>query len=546
MENISPLQKKLLKLKPKLPDRLLDLSKIEIIKKEKAYPKKDFEEIKKIFENTYDQNIVEIKKSNNTKENKPLNAAVVFSGGQAAGGHNVISGLFDSLKKLNPNSKLYGFLNGPIGIVNLKYIEITKDLIDDYRNMGGFDLIGSGRDKIEKDADLKKAKDSCEKINLDGLVIIGGDDSNTNALVLAEYFKKNNVKTNVVGVPKTIDGDLKNEYIEISFGFDTATKIYSDLIANIQRDALSAKKYYHFIKLMGRSASHIALECALNTHPNMVLISEEIANKKMTLDMIVDEISNLIEQRAKDNKNFGVILIPEGLIEFIDEFKILIIELNKILSDEKIEKELNNLRNLNEKINYIQKLLSKESSNCFLNLPNIIKEQLLLDRDPHGNVKVSQIETEKLLIELVKEKLNKKNIKFNALSHFFGYEGRSAFPSMFDINYCYSLGCVAAILINNSLSGYMSVVGNLNDNIESWTLKGIPITSMMNMESRKGKLKPVIKKALVKLDSKAFKELLRNRENWAKKDEYRYPGPIQYFAESEISNIVSKLLILKD
>ncbi len=544
MENLSLLQKTRLSYKPKMPNILEDIQSISIDVKETTISVSDTEELKKIFKNTFGKPIVEITKAEK-KNSKPLKVGVVFSGGQASGGHNVISGLFDSLKKLNDQSQLLGFLNGPSGIVNKKHKEITKKLIDEYRNMGGFDLIGSGRTKIETDDQLRSSVNTAKELELDGLVVIGGDDSNTNAAILAEYFVANDCNTKVIGVPKTIDGDLKNEHIEISFGFDTACKVYSELIGNIARDAISAKKYYHFIRLMGRSASHIALECALKTHPNAVLIAEEILAKKKTLTTITKKIADIIEKRA--DKSYGIVLIPEGLIEFIPEFKLLISELNKLLATgEKTEREINSLKSFKEKTDYIKKHLSKESLSCFEIIPEAIQSQLLLDRDPHGNVKVSQIETEKLLVETVKKELKQRSFKkkFNALTHFFGYEGRAGMPSNFDANYCYCLGCTAAALIKENLSGYMSCVYNLKEAPKNWKVKGVPLTSMMNMETRHAKSKPVIKKALVALDSQGFKKLLSNRDKWAKEDHYSYPGSIQYFGEENITDIISILLSL--
>jgi pyrophosphate--fructose-6-phosphate 1-phosphotransferase len=405
--------------------------------------------------------------------------------------------------------------------------------------LGGFNLIGSGRTKIETPEQLKSSMECVKKLKLDGLVIIGGDDSNTNAAILAEYFKKNKVSTKVIGVPKTIDGDLRSDEVEISFGFDTACKVYSELIGNIAKDAASAKKYYHFIRLMGRSASHIALECALKTHPNVVLIAEEILAKKKTLNVITNKIADVIEKRANKNKNYGIVLIPEGIIEFIFEFKKLISELNKLLATgEKIEKEINNIKIEKEKIDYIKNILTKESSCCFESLPTSIQAQLLLDRDPHGNVKVSQIESEKLFIATVKEELKNRGFKgkFNALGHFFGYEGRSGLPSNFDANYCYCLGFVSALLINEGLTGYMSCLGNLTQDVDKWIPKGIPLTSLMDIEIRHAKQKPVIKKALINLDSKAFTHLKENREKWALEDMYGDPGAIQYFGDKELTD----------
>ncbi|NGX62694.1 MAG: Pyrophosphate--fructose 6-phosphate 1-phosphotransferase [Candidatus Anoxychlamydiales bacterium] len=549
MENISPLQKKRLKYLPKLPKILEDISTLEIDEKEKTTSVADSDKLKELFPETFGAKLIHFKKSSSKKDSKPMKVAVVFSGGQAPGGHNVISGLFDALKKLNPNSKLFGYLNGPSGVVDCKYVELTKDLIDDFRNLGGFDLIGSGRTKIETDEQLEKSMICAKDLDLDGIVIIGGDDSNTNAAILAEYFKKNKISTKVIGVPKTIDGDLKSDEVEISFGFDTACKVYSELIGNIAKDSISAKKYYHFIRLMGRSASHIALECALKTHPNVVLIGEEILEKKKTLKIVTSKIADIIEKRAKENKNYGIVLVPEGIVEFIPEFKLLISELNKLLtSGEKTEIELNKLKTNIEKIEFVKTLLSKESKACFELLPDTIQNQLLLDRDPHGNVKVSQIETEKLLIKTVQKELKSRGFKdkFNALNHFFGYEGRSGMPSNFDANYCYSLGFTAALLINEGLTGYMSCIGNLKDDPKNWKPKGVPITSLMNLELRHAKQKPVIKKALVELNSKAFKHLDENREKWAKNDHYIYPGSIQYFGDQEVTDNIPISLKLSD
>lgn len=541
MKEISPLQKKRLEYKPSLPKILEEnISNLEIEKKAKTSSIADETELKEKFPNTFGAPIVNFKKSSK-KETKPLKVGVVFSGGQAPGGHNVISGLFDALKKLNSKSELFGYLNGPSGVVDCKYLDLTKELVDSFRNLGGFDLIGSGRTKIETDEQLEKSLTCAKDLNLDGIVIIGGDDSNTNAAILAEYFKKNNISTKVIGVPKTIDGDLKSDEVEMSFGFDTACRVYSELIGNIAKDALSAKKYYHFIRLMGRSASHIALECALKTHPNIVLIAEEVLQKKKTLKTVTNKIADIIEKRSENNKNYGTILVPEGLIEFIPEFKVLITELNKLLAtNEKTEIELNKLKSGDDKIKYIKQILSKESNASFEHLPKAIQEQLLLDRDPHGNVKVSQIETEKLLIETVKKELKNRGFKgkFNALSHFFGYEGRSGMPTNFDANYCYSLGFVAALLINEGLTGYMSCIGNLKEAPKNWTPKGVPITSLMHLETRHAKKKPVIKKALVEADSKSFKFLKENREKWALEDLYIYPGSIQYFGDKEITDSI--------
>ena len=496
------------------------------------------EEIKQLFPNTYGMPIVTFEASNEKVELPAMNVGVILSGGQAPGGHNVISGLFDGLKSFNKDCKLYGFLGGPSGLTDHKYIDLTADIIDEYRNTGGFDIIGSGRTKLEETEQFDKGIEICNKLGIKALVIIGGDDSNTNACVLAEYYLQKNTGIQVIGCPKTIDGDLKNNMIETSFGFDTACKVYSEVIGNIMRDANSAKKYWHFIKLMGRSASHIALECALQTQPNICIVSEEVEAKKMTLGQIVDDIANAVAARATEGKNFGVILIPEGLIEFIPEMKVLIAELNDLLAHESnVAKALEGL--------------TATSAAVYASLPEAIAKQLTLDRDPHGNVQVSLIETEKLLIEMVKTRLAAMKAegkfvgKFSGLGHFFGYEGRCAAPSNFDADYCYSLGFNAAQLIAAGKTGYMSLVRNTTAPAAEWIAGGVPVTMMMNMERRHGEMKPVIRKALVELDGAPFKALVENRAVWAKETAYVYPGPIQYFGPSEVCDQPTKTLALE-
>ena len=496
------------------------------------------EEIKQLFPNTYGMPIVTFEASNEKVELPAMNVGVILSGGQAPGGHNVISGLFDGLKSFNKDCKLYGFLGGPSGLTDHKYIDLTADIIDEYRNTGGFDIIGSGRTKLEETEQFDKGIEICNKLGIKALVIIGGDDSNTNACVLAEYYLQKNTGIQVIGCPKTIDGDLKNNMIETSFGFDTACKVYSEVIGNIMRDANSAKKYWHFVKLMGRSASHIALECALQTQPNICIVSEEVEAKKMTLGQIVDDIANAVAARAAEGKNFGVILIPEGLIEFIPEMKVLIAELNDLLAHESnVAKALEGL--------------TATSAAVYASLPEAIAKQLTLDRDPHGNVQVSLIETEKLLIEMVKTRLAAMKAegkfvgKFSGLGHFFGYEGRCAAPSNFDADYCYSLGFNAAQLIATGKTGYMSLVRNTTAPAAEWIAGGVPVTMMMNMERRHGEMKPVIRKALVELDGAPFKALVENRAVWAKETAYVYPGPIQYFGPSEVCDQPTKTLALE-
>ena len=496
------------------------------------------EEIKQLFPNTYGMPIVTFEASNEKVELPAMNVGVILSGGQAPGGHNVISGLFDGLKSFNKDCKLYGFLGGPSGLTDHKYIDLTADIIDEYRNTGGFDIIGSGRTKLEETEQFDKGIEICNKLGIKALVIIGGDDSNTNACVLAEYYLQKNTGIQVIGCPKTIDGDLKNNMIETSFGFDTACKVYSEVIGNIMRDANSAKKYWHFIKLMGRSASHIALECALQTQPNICIVSEEVEAKKMTLGQIVDDIANAVAARAAEGKNFGVILIPEGLIEFIPEMKVLIAELNDLLAHESnVAKALEGL--------------TATSAAVYASLPEAIAKQLTLDRDPHGNVQVSLIETEKLLVEMVKTRLAAMKAegkfvgKFSGLGHFFGYEGRCAAPSNFDADYCYSLGFNAAQLIAAGKTGYMSLVRNTTAPAAEWIAGGVPVTMMMNMERRHGEMKPVIRKALVELEGAPFKALVENRAVWAKETAYVYPGPIQYFGPSEVCDQPTKTLALE-
>jgi diphosphate-dependent phosphofructokinase len=505
------------------------------------------DELQALFPKTFGQPEVMFRPTQRTRPATPIKVGVVLSGGQAPGGHNVIAGLLDALKKLDRASSLIGFLGGPSGIVEGRYRELTEPVVNQYRNLGGFDMIGSGRTKIETEEQLHASRHTCARLGLHGLVIIGGDDSNTNAALLAEFFKTQNCPTSVIGVPKTIDGDLKNDKIEISFGHDTACKVYSELIGNLMRDALSAGKYYHFIKLMGRSASHIALECALRTHPNAVLIGEEVAASRQTLEQITATICDLVEARARVGKQFGIVLIPEGLIEFIPEVGVLIGELNSLLGHSDHSQALDKLGSVAERVAYVQSRLGADSSAVLNRLPEAIQGQLLFDRDPHGNVQVSLIETEKLLIATVSRELKRRNFKgkFGAIHHFFGYEGRSAMPSLFDCHYCYALGYTAALLVHSGLTGYMSTVHQLGCPPEEWTLGGTPLTMMMDLEMRKGKTKPVIRKALVDLKGPAFAVLASNRQAWAVEDQYGYPGPIQFFGPGEITDQLPIALALE-
>lgn len=505
----------------------------------------DQEEIKKLFPNTYGLPLVEFVPGE-AKTYAPMNVGVILSGGQAPGGHNVICGLFDGIKRLNKANRLYGFLLGPGGLVDHKYVELTADIIDEYRNTGGFDMIGSGRTKLEKESQFESGLEILKELGIKALVIIGGDDSNTNACVLAEYYAAKKAGIQVIGCPKTIDGDLKNEQIETSFGFDTACKTYAEVIGNIERDANSAKKYWHFIKLMGRSASHIALECALETQPNVCLISEEIQEKGLTLEEIVDDIADAVALRAAEGNNFGTVLIPEGLIEFIPSIKSLIAELNDVLSS----KEYIDAQPA-DRIDWLLGKLSPESAKTLGSLPRTFAEQLTGERDPHGNVQVSLIETEKLLSAMVGKKLAEMKAegkyvgKFAAQHHFFGYEGRCAAPSNFDADYCYSLGVSASQLIANGKTGYMAIVKNTTAPAEKWIAGGVPITMMLNMEKRNGEMKPVIKKALVDLNGKPFKTFAAHREEWKKSTCFVYPGPIQYFGPSEVCDRTTVTLQLE-
>ena len=526
---------------PKLPQAL----KGAVVAKEGAATQSvgNQEEIKALFPNTYGMPVVEFV-AGEAKETEAINVGIILSGGQAPGGHNVISGLYDGVKTLNKDSKLYGFLMGPGGLVDHKYVEFTDEFIDEYRNTGGFDIIGSGRTKLEKVEQFESGIEILRKLGIKALVIIGGDDSNTNACVLAEYYAAKNYGVQVIGCPKTIDGDLKNEQIETSFGFDTACKTYSELIGNIQRDCNSARKYWHFIKLMGRSASHIALECALETQPNVCLISEEIEQKAMSLDEVVSYIANIVAQRAADGNNFGTVLIPEGLIEFIPAIKKLIAELNEVLTDPATG-ESREFASAEEQIAFVTSNIAAD------NLPADVKRQLCLDRDPHGNVQVSLIETEKLLSAMVAKKLaemkeeGKYVGKFSAQHHFFGYEGRCAAPSNYDADYCYSLGFNASRLIASGKTGYMSVIKNTTAPAAEWIAGGVPITMMMNIERRNGQNKPVIRKALVELDGAPFKFFASKREEWARETAYVYPGPIQYFGPTEVCDQCTKTLALE-
>lgn len=545
--NQSPLQKARYQYSPKLPGMLRNgISEICVKEGNATQSVADQEKIAALFPNTYGEKEITFEKGENTSAAKKQVVGVILSGGQAPGGHNVICGLYDALKATSKENVLYGFKNGPIGLLEDNYVEFDDAYIDAYRNTGGFDIIGSGRTKLETEEQFAVAAKVCEKHGITAIVIIGGDDSNTNAAVLAEYFAAHNTGVQVIGCPKTIDGDLKNEDIECSFGFDTATKIYSELIGNIERDANSAKKYWHFVKVMGRSASHVALECALETQPNICLISEEVAAKKQSLSEIADYIADAVEKRSANGNNFGVAIIPEGVVEFVPEFKALIAEINELLAGNKTE-EFNALGSWEEKYAFIEKGLTAESMAVFAILPQTIQQQLFLERDPHGNVQVSLIESEKLFSALVKDKLTERGFtgKFNALHHFFGYEGRCAFPSNFDADYCYSLGYNAFMLIQYGYNGYLSKVSNLSKPAEEWVAGGMPITKMMNIERRNGEDKPVIKKALVELDGKPFKFFEANRDTWAVETAYTYPGAIQYYGPTEVCDLTTRTLALE-
>lgn len=545
--NQSPLQKARYQYSPKLPGMLRNgISEICVKEGNATQSVADQEKIAALFPNTYGEKEITFEKGENTSAAKKQVVGVILSGGQAPGGHNVICGLYDALKATSKENVLYGFKNGPIGLLEDNYVEFDDAYIDAYRNTGGFDIIGSGRTKLETEEQFAVAAKVCEKHGITAIVIIGGDDSNTNAAVLAEYFAAHNTGVQVIGCPKTIDGDLKNEDIECSFGFDTATKTYSELIGNIERDANSAKKYWHFVKVMGRSASHVALECALETQPNICLISEEVAAKKQSLSEIADYIADAVEKRSANGNNFGVAIIPEGVVEFVPEFKALIAEINELLAGNKTE-EFNALGSWEEKYAFIEKGLTAESMAVFAILPQTIQQQLFLERDPHGNVQVSLIESEKLFSALVKDKLTERGFtgKFNALHHFFGYEGRCAFPSNFDADYCYSLGYNAFMLIQYGYNGYLSKVSNLSKPAEEWVAGGMPITKMMNIERRNGEDKPVIKKALVELDGKPFKFFEENRDTWAVETAYTYPGAIQYYGPTEVCDLTTRTLALE-
>ena len=549
--NLSPLQKARYSYAPKLPGMLRNgISDICVKVGEPTESVADQEKIKALFPNTYGKNEITFQKGANTAESKKQVVGVILSGGQAPGGHNVVCGLYDALKATNKDNVLLGFKGGPSGLLEDDYIEMTDEFIDQYRNTGGFDIIGSGRTKLETVPQFKVATEVAKKHGLTAIVIIGGDDSNTNAAVLAEYMAANKTGVQVIGCPKTIDGDLKNEDIEASFGFDTATKTYSEVIGNIERDCNSAKKYWHFIKVMGRSASHVALECALQTQPNICLIGEEVAAKKQSLSEIANQIADAVETRGNKGENFGVAIIPEGIVEFVPEFSRLIAEINELLAGEKTD-AFNALPSWEDKYAFIEKGLTAESMAVFALLPTGIQQQLFLERDPHGNVQVSLIESEKLFAELVKNILAERKAagtykgKFSTLTHFFGYEGRCAFPSNFDSDYCYSLGYNAFMLIQYGYTGYLSKVSNLSAPAEEWKAGGMPITKMMNIERRNGEDKPVIRKALVELDGAPFKYFAANRDKWAVETCYTYPGAIQYYGPTEVCDVTTKTLALE-
>lgn len=548
---ISPLQKARYEYEPKLPGMLRNgIANITVKEGSPTTSVADQEAIAALFPNTYGKPEITFVQGENTAPNEKKTVGVILSGGQAPGGHNVITGLYDALKAANPENELVGFKGGPSGLIEDDFIVFDDDYINKYRNTGGFDIIGSGRTKLETPEQFAIVDEVAKKHGLDAIVIIGGDDSNTNAAVLAEYFAANGSNTKVIGAPKTIDGDLKNDDIETSFGFDTATKTYSELIGNIERDANSAKKYWHFIKVMGRSASHVALEAALETQPNICLISEEVAAKKQSLSEIANSIADSVEKRAANGDNFGVVIIPEGVIEFVPEFSTLIAEINELLAGSKAD-EFNALPTWKDKYEFIKNGLTPASFEVFDILPENIQQQLFLERDPHGNVQVSLIESEKLFSALVANELKKRaekgtyTGKFNPLHHFFGYEGRCAFPSNFDADYCYSLGYNAFLLILNDFNGYLSKISNLSEPASEWVAGGMPITKMMNMERRHGEDKPVIRKALVELDGAPFKFFEANRDKWAEETCYLYPGAIQYYGPAEVCDLTTKTLKLE-
>ena len=548
---ITPLQQARLQYQPKLPGMLRNgIKQISVLEGEDTCSVADQAKIKELFPNTYGKKEITFVKGENTSEAKKQVVGVILSGGQAPGGHNVVCGLYDALKATNKENVLLGFKGGPSGLLNDDYLEFDDEYIDQFRNTGGFDIIGSGRTKLETEQQFEVAAQVCKKHGVTAIVIIGGDDSNTNAAVLAEYFAAKNTGVQVIGCPKTIDGDLKNDDIECSFGFDTATKTYSELIGNIERDANSAKKYWHFIKVMGRSASHVALECALQTQPNICLVSEEVAEKKMSLSSIANYIADSVCARAERGLNFGVAIIPEGVVEFVPEFKTLISEINELLAGSKAD-EFNKLDSWTEKYSFIENGLSKASMDVFALLPQSIQQQLFFERDPHGNVQVSLIESEKLFSALVKNELDKRKEagtykgKFTAQHHFFGYEGRCAFPSNFDADYCYSLGYNAFMLIQYGYTGYLSKVSNLSQPAQQWVAGGMPITKMMNIERRHGEDKPVIRKALVELDGAPFKYFQAHRDIWAVETAFTYPGAIQYYGPTEVCDLTTRTLALE-
>ncbi len=549
--NLSPLQKARYEYSPKLPGMLRHgIAEIAVKEGSKTTSAADQEKIAELFPNTYGEPEVTFEKGQNTSVAKKQVVGVILSGGQAPGGHNVVSGLYDALKATNRENVLIGFKGGPSGLIEDNFIVFDDEYINEYRNTGGFDIIGSGRTKLETEEQFKIATEVCKKHGITAIVIIGGDDSNTNACVLAEYMAAHKTGVQVIGCPKTIDGDLKNEDIEISFGFDTATKTYSELIGNIERDCNSAKKYWHFIKVMGRSASHVALECALECQPNICLISEEVKAKKQSLSEIADYIADAVEKRAANGNNFGVVVIPEGVVEFVPEFSALISEINELLAGSKAD-AFNALESWAEKYAFIEKGLSKEAMEVFAILPQAIQQQLFLERDPHGNVQVSLIESEKLFAALVGDKLKARKAagtytgKYATQTHFFGYEGRCAFPSNFDADYCYSLGYNAFMLIQYGYNGYLSKVSNLSRPAEEWVAGGMPITKMMNIERRHGEDKPVIKKALVELDGKPFKYFEEHRDQWAVETAYTFPGAIQYYGPTEVCDLTTRTLALE-